>query len=384
MISVDEALTLLASNRPVTSTETVPLERALGRCLSQDIIAAFDHPAFSVSIMDGYACRKADAKNSLTVIGESRAGTCFDRTIEAGQAVRVFTGAVLPEGADWVEIQEHAKRSGETVSFTELSEYVTYIRSAGADFQKDQTLFPAGHQISPSTILSLASNNMPTVPVTRRPTIAILRSGDELNIVGSHLKRGQIIDANGPAMIALLKSWGIDAIDLGITKDDPKDIRSRIENCRADVIVPIGGASVGDYDFMRQAFVQEGFKSIFEKVAIKPGKPTWFATRGDQCVLGLAGNPASAWVCAHIFLRPLLGLKNQTRTYTLAVNLPPNSKRETYLRARLTQAGHVEPLGVQDSGMVTPLAAAECLIRRRVKAPSAQIGDSVEGLSLLS
>ena len=382
MILVDEALDILALNRPKTSTETRPLEQALGRCLSDNIIAPFDQPAFPVSVMDGYACRQADAEKTLTVIGESRAGKCFDGKINEGQAVRIFTGAVLPEGADFVEIQEHAKRSSDTVAFTELSEYRTYIRRAGSDFKKGQTLFSAGHQIKPATILSLASCNIPQVSVMKRPTVAILRAGDELNTVGSDLEHGHIIDANGPAMIALLKSWGIEAIDLGLAKDDPQDIRSRIESCRADLIIPIGGASVGDYDFMRQAFAEERFKSIFEKVAVKPGKPTWFATRGAQCVLGLPGNPVSAWVCAHIFLRPLLGLKTRHRTYILGVDLPPNSKRETYLRARFTETGHVEPIETQDSGLVTPLAATELFIRRRLGAPTTKAGDSVEGVEL--
>ena len=380
MISVNEALDILAIHKPNAAPETIPLERALGRCLSEDVIATFDQPAFSMSVMDGYACRLADAEKPLTVIGVSRAGKCFEGKIAQGQTVRVFTGALLPEGADYVEIQEHAKRSGDIVVFTELSEYTTYIRAAGVDFKKGQTLFLKGHQIKPSTILSLASNNLPKVPVTRRPTVAILRAGDELNVVGSKLERGHIIDSNGPAMMALLTSWGIEVTDLGIAKDDPQDIRALIESCNADVIVPIGGASVGDYDFMRTAFAQEGFKSIFKRVAIKPGKPTWFAKRGEQCVLGLPGNPASAWVCAHMFLKPLLGLESKTRSYTLAVDLPPNGKRETYLRARFTDAGHVAPINRQDSGLVTPLAAAELFIRRPINAPSAQSGDHVEGI----
>ena len=380
MITVDEALHILTLHRPKMLTETVLLQDAVGRCLSEDISATFDQPSFPVSMMDGYACRLADAEKPLTVIGESRAGKCFDGRIGVGQAVRIFTGAVLPEGADFVEIQEHAKRDGDTVLFTELSEYRTNIRSAGSDFKTGQTIFPAGHKIKPATILSLASCNLPTVPVMRSPVVAILRAGDELNVVGSKLERGHIIDSNGPALMALLKSWGIEAMDLGIAKDNPQDIRSRIKNCRTDVIIPIGGASVGDYDFMRQAFAEEGYKSIFEKVSIKPGKPTWFANRGEQYVLGLPGNPVSAWVCAHIFLRPLLGLKTRTRNYTLAVDLPPNGKRETYLRARFTEVGHVEPIETQDSGLVTPLAATELFIRRPINAPSAQKGDNVEGI----
>lgn len=380
MISVDEALEILAVNRPNFAPENIPLAHALGRYLSEDIIAGFDHPALPVSVMDGYACREIDAGKPLVVIGESCAGKCFDAKIKAGQAVRIFTGAVLPEGADFVEIQEHAKQSGDTVTFTELSEYSSYIRRAGSDFKQGQTLFQAGHQIKPATILTLASCNLPMVPVMRRPTVAILRAGDELNVVGSKLKPGHIIDANGPGITALLTSWGIEVIDLRLAKDDSQDIRSRIKNCQADVILPIGGASVGDYDFMRQAFAEENFKFLFEKVAIKPGKPTWFAARGTQYVLGLPGNPTSAWVCAHIFLKPLLGLKSQTRTYTLAVDLPSNSKRETYLRARFTDKGHVQPLERQDSGLVTPLSGTELYIRRLINAPSARIGDSVEGV----
>ena len=379
MISVDDALNLLFSEAPNWETEIVSLEHAVGRYLSKDLTAPFNHPSFSVSVMDGYACNKADVGRKLTVVGVSRAGEAYGKSIETGQAVRIFTGAILPKGSDFIEIQEHARRDGETVWFNELSENRNYIRSAGRDFKKGQTLLKAGHQISPADILTLASCNLPNIDVKKPPSVAILRAGDELRRVGSALDRPDlIIDSNGPGMIALLKSWGFHAIDLGIAKDDLNDIRCRIENCKADIIIPIGGASVGDYDLMKPAFATEGFETIFEKIAVKPGKPTWFAKRNKQRVLGLPGNPTSAWVCAHLFLKPLLGFKHAKRYFPLAVDLPPNGNRETYIRACFTEDGSVQPLAVQDSGAVTPLSATELFIRRKVNAPSVPAKETVE------
>ena len=379
MISVDDALNWLSSDAPSWKTKIVSLEHAVGRYLSEDLIAPFNQPSFSVSIMDGYACKKADNGLKLTIAGESRAGKPFQQRLEKGQAVRIFTGAVLPEGADFIEIQEHAKRDGDTVWFKELSESRNYIRPAGRDFKKGQTLLKEGDQISPADILTLASCNLPNVTVRKPPSVAILRAGDELRCVGSTLDDPSlIIDANGPGMIALLKSWGFDAIDLGIATDDLKDIRFRIASCKADIIVPIGGASVGDYDLMKPAFAAEGFQTVFEKIAVKPGKPTWFAKRNKQCVLGLPGNPTSAWVCAHLFLKSLLGLKHAKRRYPLAVDLPPNGNRETYIRACFTEDGSIQPLTVQDSGIVTPLSATELFIRRKVNAPSVTAKETVE------
>ncbi len=379
MISVDDALNLLSSEAPNWETEIVSLEHAVGRYLSNDLTAPFNHPSFSVSVMDGYACKKADNDLKLTVVGESRAGKPFQPRLEKGQSVRIFTGAVLPEGADFIEIQEHAERDVDTVWFKELSENRNYIRPTGGDFEKGQMLLKRGHQISPADILTLASCNHPNIAVKKHPCVAILRAGDELRRVGSTLDHpGLIIDANGPGIMALLKSWGFAAIDLGIATDDLKDIRSRIKNCKADIIIPIGGASVGDYDLMKPAFVAEGFETAFEKISVKPGKPTWLARRGKQRVLGLPGNPTSAWVCAHLFLKPLLGFKHAKRHYPLAVGLPANGNREAYIRGQFTADGCIQPLAVQDSGIVTPLSATELFIRRKVKAPSVQAKEIVE------
>ena len=379
MISVDNALNLLSSEAPIWGTESVPLECAIGRYLSENLIATFNQPSFPVSVMDGYACKRTDNGRKLAVVGESRAGKPFQQRLEKGHAVRIFTGAILPDGADFIEIQEHATCVGKTVWFTELSENRDYIRPAGRDFETGQTLLQKGHKISPADILTLASCNLIHVPVGKLPSVAILRAGDELMPVGSTLDNpGLIIDANGPGMVALLKSWGFDAIDLGIATDDLKDIRHRITNCEADIIVPIGGASVGDYDLMKPAFTAEGFETIFEKIAVKPGKPTWLAKRNKQCALGLSGNPTSAWVCAHLFLKPLLRLTHTTRRYPLAVGLPANGNRETYIRARFTKDGSVQPLQVQDSGTVTPLSATELFIRRRIYDRAALEKESVE------
>ncbi len=382
MISVDEALALIDTHRPYWGTETIALHFANRRRLAEDIIAPFKQPRHSVSIMDGYAMRKNDLLRKVKVVGESRAGAPFEGQVHAGQAVRIFTGAILPEGANCVEIQEHAKLENDWLSFVEVSENRHYIRDAGSDFRKGDILFKQGTIVTPAIIMALSSANLATVQVERVPTVGLLRGGDELKPIGSVLNGETIIDSIGPGLLALFSDWSISVVDLGIATDDPSDIKARIHDCDSDIIVPIGGASVGDYDFMKGAFQAQGFEPIFRKIAVKPGKPTWFSKRQNQCVLGLPGNPSSAWVCTHIFLSRLIGRPINVKKYVSADDIPSNGNRETYLRARLKPNGTVSPLSKQDSGLVLPLTQANILIKREVSAPPVKTGSNVEGLTL--
>ena len=366
MISVDDALALLDEHRPNWGEQSLDLSHANGCILAQDIIAPLTYPAHAVSIMDGYALRKSDRAGTLIVIGESRAGVPFEGEVKQNEAVRIFTGALIPNGADQVEIQENAiVDKGDSVSFAASRTLDRkYIRPAGAGFKKGDILFRSGERITPAMILTLATCNLAKVTVKKMPTIALLSSGDELKPVGSKLNTGEIINSILPALTARLNQWGFDVIDLGIAKDDPNAIRDIFNDCKADIIVPIGAASVGDYDFMKPTALELGFSPIFSKVAVKPGKPAWFSRRGEQCILGLPGNPSSAWVAAHIFLYYLLFGVLPWRKAKLAETVLENGPRETYLRARILPDGKVLALPRQDSGLVTPLSKADCLLKR--------------------
>jgi molybdopterin molybdotransferase len=365
MISVDDALALLDKHRPNWGERRVKLSEANGFVLAQDIIAPTDFPAHAVSIMDGYALKKADHGNKLTLIGESRAGVPFAGSLGENETVRIFTGALIPQGADLVEIQENAFiAKNQTVSFVTSPSNRTYIRPAGADIKQGDRLFRAGTRITAAMILALATCNIAEVSVRARPKIALLASGDELKPIGSELGKGEIINAITPALIARLSSWGFDVVDLGIAPDTPALIREKFETCDADIIVPIGAASVGKYDLMQPTAYDLGYASVFSKVAVKPGKPVWFSKSGKKCLLGLPGNPSSAWVTAHIFLYYLLNGELPWRKMRLAQRVSDNGPRETYLRAKILPDGRVSTLRRQDSGLVTPLSQAGCLICR--------------------
>ena len=363
MISVEEALKALEDNRPDWGTVELPLDQINGLELAQDIIAPFNHPKSSVSVMDGYAFRTDDADKPLDLIGESRAGVPYDGELGAGEAVRIFTGALLPKGADQVEMQENAVLNGQTVSFSSLSTHRNFVRKAGSDFSKGACLYPKGRRVTPEMILGIATCNFAALTVKRKPTVALLSSGDELRSAGSMLSDATIINSINPALAALLTQWGVIVQDLGIATDNENDINDRIANCDADIIVPIGGASVGNYDLMQPIAKSLGFDPVFSKVAVKPGKPTWFSKRGDQCILGLPGNPSSAWVCAQVFLKPFILGRQPLKTAILDQSISKNGPRETYLRGKYLANGHVAPLSRQDSGLVTPLGDADILIR---------------------
>ncbi len=343
MASVEQALGLIAEHgaRRVTGLESVPLAAALGRRLAEPVLARVSQPPAAVSAMDGYAVRFADMKlgASLRVVGESRAGTPFGGQVASGEAVRIFTGAHVPPGADHVLIQEDARREGDAVAVSFEQPQAANIRRAGRDFSAGDTLVPSGLMVGEGAISLAAAGNNPRLIVAKAPRIGVLANGDELVAAGDDLVLGQIVNSIQPALLALIRRWGAVALDLGLSRDTEEDVRGRL-NAPCDVIVSIGGASVGDYDIVRTAFAAEGFVPVFEKVAVKPGKPTWFSSGKAALALGLPGNPAAAMVTAQLFLRPLIDALTGgapeagpiSRAAT-ATALPAAGNREEYLRA---------------------------------------------------
>lgn len=388
LISVEDALALIAGNRVPTASETIALGDALGRTLAEPLVANVTLPPAAVSAMDGYAVRLGDvgeAGAALIVIGEAPAGTPFDTPVQRGEAVRIFTGGQLPPETDHVIPQERATRTGNEVTFENGYTAPAHVRPAGLDLKKGETILTPGTRIGPAQLAIIAAANHDKLTVLKRPKIALLANGDELRPPGSDLERGQIISSNPAALSALIRQWGGEPIDLGIAPDNLAIIKSFITRAdEADIIVPVGGASVGDHDYMRTAFAELGYKTLFEKIAVKPGKPTWFASKDRQRVLGLPGNPASALVCAHLFLHALINPAqgHPLRVANLSEALPANGPRASYLRARVA----ISPNGMltataatkQDSSLLTPFLAANALIRRDAHAPTCAPGTLVE------
>jgi len=392
MISVQDAIQNIISNRTPRPSVMTPLDKALGGVLANDVIAKVTLPPRDASAMDGYAVRLADVRRSgaiLKVIGEAPAGAPFQSPIGQGQAVRIFTGGAVPKGADHIVIQENAERKGDTLTTTTENEIARHIRKAGIDFSKGDVLISAGTQLTPAHIALAAAANHSVLPIRRLPVVALIANGDELKTPGSAVQDGDVISSNAAGLGALIQSWGGTAIDMGIASDSVESITSLINAAQdADIIVPIGGASVGDYDYMRTAFKDAGLDLIFEKIAVRPGKPTWFGKLGHRPVLGLPGNPASATVCAHLFLKVLMGHQDRILTSKARLTQPmaSNGPRETYARGRveISEAGTVEvtPFPRQDSSLMTPFAKANVLLKLSPNRGPWDAGDVLEVVSL--
>lgn len=390
MISVKDALGILDAAQSHGNIVQQPLMDAIGTQAASDVHAKVTQPPFDASAMDGYAVRLEDIQdsgNTLKVIGEAPAGSPFEGTIKSGQAVRIFTGSPIPIGADTILIQENAAREGDIITVLEPAETHRHIRKAGIDFNTGDTLIHKGQYIQATDIALAAAGNHATIDVFERPIVTIIASGDELREPGSDLQDGQIVSSNSLGLAALIRMWGGTPQIAGIAKDNIESIQNLIQAPEnTDIFLPIGGASVGDYDFMKAAFKDLGFVTHFEKVAVKPGKPTWFGKRQGQLVLGLPGNPASAYVCAHLFLKPLLGHTHIMRRASLAEPVPANGPRETYIRGRLSLDDKgclfARPFPRQDSSLITPLAKANVLIRLAPHNGPWNAGDDIDVIPL--
>jgi len=391
MITVDEALKIIVASRMDYGTQTVSLREALGGRCARPVEARLTMPPFDASAMDGYAVRVDDATlgATLSVIGEAPAGTPYNGVVSAGEAVRIFTGGPLPDGADTIVIQENVSREDNHITINQAAEPGRHIRKAGIDFHEGDSLVEAGRIIGPADIALAASGNHADITIHRRPKVAIIANGDELRPPGCEIGAGQIISSNSAGLSALIRDWGGEVMDMGIAQDSLESITSLIEAARdADVIVPVGGASVGDYDYMKQAFESLGYDPLFSKTAVKPGKPTWFGTLGNQRVLGLPGNPASANVCAHLFLKPLLGYVDNIFLVSASLDrdISANGPRETYLRGRLyiSENGQLTatPFPRQDSSLITPLTESNALIQLPANLGPWPVGETIQVMPL--
>ena len=385
MISVDDALAQLFDLVTPLAPETVPLRAGSGRVLARSVAATRDQPPFAASAMDGYAVRSAEAapNASFTVIGEAAAGHRFDGHIRLGQAVRIFTGAPIPEGADRVIIQEDVTVSGPVITLGDTVDTGPHVRPAAADFAAGTTM-DAPRLLGPHDIALLAAMNVADLPVTRRPEIAIIATGDELVMPGETPGPDQIIASNSFGLAALVEAHGAHARLLPIACDSTASLETAFDLAKgADLIITIGGASVGDHDLVGQVAQSMGMKRSFYKIAMRPGKPLMAGRMGDAAMVGLPGNPVSAMVCGHIFILPMvramLGLgaaPAPTFTARLGVDLPANGPRAHYMRATFA-GGIATPASSQDSAMLGILARANILLIRPANDTPRQASDDV-------
>jgi molybdopterin molybdotransferase len=390
LLSVAEALQRVLEHAAPLPAEEVELSEAAGRVLAYPLKARRTQPPADVSAMDGYAVRAADVAKApvrLKVIGEVAAGRPFAQALGAGEAARIFTGGVLPQGADAIVIQEHTKRNGDSVEVEKASSKGRHVRVQGLDFKAGDELLPAGHRLTARDLALAAGMNHPLVPLHRTPKVALFATGDELVPAGSEPAPGQIVSSNNYAIGALARAEGASVEDFGIVGDRLDDTVAAVRRAResgADILVTSGGASVGEYDLVQKAFTTEGMTLAFWRLALRPGRPLMNGRLGGMHVLGVPGNPVSAFVCGFLFLVPLIrrlagrsDLTHEIESAKLGVDLPENDERADYLRATLARGSNglvATPFGVQDSSMMLPLAEADCLIIREPYEPAAKTG----------
>lgn len=392
LMPVAEARARILAGLPTMASEQVALPEAHGRVLAADVASRVTQPPIAVSAMDGYAVRAADVVTvpaELKMVGKVPAGGFHDGTLAAGQAVRIFTGAALPAGADAIVIQEDTDREGDTVTVKESSAAGRYVRKAGLDFAAGEVLLKAGTVLSARDIGLAAAMNHPWLQVRRKPRIALLATGDEIKLPGEALGPTSIVSSNTFALEGLIRAAGGEPITLGIAVDDIAAIRDLAAQARgADMLVTTGGASVGEHDLVQEALAELGLELDFWQIAMRPGKPLMFGRLGDVPMLGFPGNPVSSMVCGILFLKPALAqmlgtgeIEPARETATLGADLGENDRREDYLRATLSrEAGKLiaTPFPKQDSSMFSRLAAADCLLIREPHAPAAKAGDAVK------
>lgn len=396
MLAVDDAVARVLAPLTALPCEIVPLSAGLGRVLARDLLAARDQPPRDLSAMDGYAVRAADLAAGeawLEVVGDAPAGGAYDRPLQPGEAVRIFTGGPLPEGADAVAIQENAEVHGQRVRLKGHIEPRTYVRPRGLDFREGEVGLPAGKALGARDLGFAAALNHVWLPVRRRPRLALLATGDELALPGGALGPNQIVSSNSAALAAMIAAWGGEAIDLGIARDRAEDLAEAGRAAAgADMLITTGGASVGEHDLVRDVLGREGLQLGFWRIAMRPGKPLLFGSLRGVPLLGLPGNPVSVGVCALLFvraaIRTMLGLDPTLpeTTGVLGVELGPNDRRQEYLRAtslrRPDGALEVRPFARQDSSMLAVFARADCLVVREPSAPAMKPGTPVRAIPL--
>jgi molybdopterin molybdotransferase len=392
MISVEEALARLLAPLEALPPEQVSVAYAVGRVLAEDVAARRTQPPFAVSAMDGYAVRAADVAQvpaRLKIVAEIPAGAGFGGTIGAGETARIFTGAPLPAGADAIVIQEDTERDGDQVEIREGAPTGRYVRRAGLDFAEGDVLLRAGRRLTPRDIGLAAAMNRPWLFVHRRPRVGILSTGDEIVMPGDPIGPHQIVSSNALGLAAFATVCGALPILVGNAPDDPDALRHIAMAAQGvDLFVTTGGVSVGEHDLVREVLSEEGLAIDFWQIAMRPGKPLMVGKYRGTPMVGLPGNPVSTLVCSLLFLKPALerlsGLPDDGEPQTtarLGIALKQNDRRQDYLRARLQRAPDgalaVVPFEVQDSSMMRPLAASDCLVMRPPHAPALPAGSEV-------
>jgi molybdopterin molybdotransferase len=396
---VADALSAVLAGAEPLREEMVALDAAHHRVLARDLAALRTQPPQAMSAMDGYAVRSADASKAgarFKVIGEVAAGRPFDQSVSSGEAVRIFTGGVIPDGADSIVIQEDTNVDGAVITITEATSPGRHIRPAGVDFNKGDVLLKGGNRLTDRDLSLAAGMNYPELAVRRRPKVAVLATGDELVMPGSEPGPGQIVYSNGYALRALARAEGAETIDLGIAADTVEATTHGIRRARdsgADILITTGGASVGDHDLVKQSLEAEGVAMAFWRIAMRPGKPMMHGRLGGMRVIGLPGNPVSSYVCAFLFLVPLIralsgraAIHHVRETALLGRDVIANDQREDYLRARLEERADgaliATPVNHQDSSLLGNLAAARALLIRAPFAPPAVAGSACDFLRL--
>lgn len=399
LMPVADALAAVLRGADPLPEEMVALDAAWHRVLARDIAARRTQPPQAMSAMDGYAVRAADASDlsaRLKVIGEVAAGRPFERAVGKGEAVRIFTGGVIPDGTNAVIIQEDTAVDGDHIGITETATEGRHIRPPGADFSEGDVLLSRGRLLTDRDLSLAAGMNYPELPVHRRPIVAVLGTGDELVMPGTIPGPGQIVYSNGYGVRALARAEGAEVVDLGIAADTVEatvDGIRRARAAKADILITMGGASVGDHDLVKQSLEAEGVEMAFWRIAMRPGKPMMHGRLGGMRVIGLPGNPVSSYVCAFLFLVPLIralsgrdDVNHCRESALLGRELAANDQREDYLRARLDAREDGQliavPVSHQDSSLLGNLSAARALVIRPPFAPAAPQGSACTILRL--